>query len=125
MTVTHPAGSGASTTISKPFKAKTAKLNGDPKAPRRRTPPGEATSTQITAPMSDSALRVFYALYEHNPVWHVAYGKLICQCKDWSNKSANSVILWHKDPKDPPAYRHFCECEVKKMSEEQMLEAVA
>jgi hypothetical protein len=122
MTVTHPAGSGASPIISKPFNVKTKKNDGTPKAPRRRTVPGEATSTQIPAPMSESPLRTFYALYEHNPEWSIKYGKLICTCKDWSNKSANSVILWREDP---PAYRHYCECEVAKMSNEQMLEAVA
>ena len=121
MTVKHPAGSGASTTISKPFKAKSTKSDGT-KAPRKRTVPGDATSTQIPDPQPESPLSALYAMHSGNPDWHVAYGKYPCLCKDWSSKAANSVILWRERP---PAYRHFCECQVSKMSEDQMMEATA
>lgn len=121
MTIKHPAGSGASTTISAPFKAKAAR-SSVAKAPRRKTTPGEATSTQIPDPQPESPLRTLYALYSSNPEWHVVYGKFPCLCKDWSSKAANCVILWREIP---PSYRHYCECEVSKMSNEQMMEAVA
>jgi hypothetical protein len=121
VTVKHPAGSGASSIISPPYKAKLPK-SGVGKAPRRKTTPGEATSTQIPNPQPESPLRSLYALHSGNPDWHVAYGKFPCLCKDWSSKAANCVILWRQGP---PAYRHYCECQVAEMDKAQMMEVVA
>jgi hypothetical protein len=118
MLVTHPAGSGASTTISAPFKAKSAK-SSTAKAPRRKTEAGMSSMTAVIDPPKQSPLRVLSAICEHHG-WHVAYGKAPCLCEIWDNRCANVLIVWRG-----LEHRSWCTCIVAKMSQEQMLEVIA
>lgn len=120
MTVKHPAGSGASTTISAPFKAKSAKSSG-PKAPRRRTEPGMNSQQAVSIPPKESPLRNFYTLCLTIEQWkYVDYIKFPCTCENWDNRRANAVVVWRRGE-----YRIWCECQVSKMNEVEMMEAMA
>jgi hypothetical protein len=117
MTVTHPAGSGASTVISAPFKAKSAKNIG-PKAPRRKT--GDVGNSQyaVSPPPKTSPLRSLSALC--GDTWTTAYLKFPCTCEVWDNRRANAVVVWRRGE-----HRIWCECQVAVMSNEQIMEAIA
>lgn len=119
MTVKHPAGSGASTTISAPFKAKSAKING-PKTLRRKTEPGMNSQQSVSAPPKQSPLTVLTSLFKVNQWKDIAYLKFPCTCENWDNRRANAVVVWRRGE-----YRIFCECKVSKMNEVEMMEAVA
>lgn len=118
MTIKHPAGSGASPIISKPFKAKSAK-NGAVKAPRRKTEAGGNSQSAVSAPSKQSPLRTLLVICRSNG-YKSAYLKFPCNCENWNNRCANAVVAYRGLD-----HHIWCICEVSKMSEAEMLEVAA
>lgn len=113
MIVNYPAGSGVAplpVAIQAPPKEK---------KPRRVTVPGGNSQYAVSKPDKTSPLRTFSALCEAHG-WHTEYIKFPCWCEDWTDRQDNSVVIWRGT-----VHHSWCVCQVRKMSEEQMLEVIA